>query len=287
MSRLVPIAWLGIIPFIGGCALLGAYPYADRSNPTQVINPSEVQRPVEPSVPPLDDVCQVISVRRLTRALWRQVETSGSAALIDGRYLITAAHNVADYPAGNRMSQIRVSCNARDVTSETVDVTLDRRAIESRVSIPRYAWRAHHRDRKYEFDYAFIDLQESLASANRFSLDPDVVPRVGETLFIGGYPGGVISNQRTLHAGSGKVVGIDGNLITYDIETANGNSGGPLWVVRDGRMYVVAVHVNYSTGRLLNAGFHEEWARWRTPRGTNPRGTNPPGFVSSANQKSS
>jgi len=44
-------------------------------------------------------------------------------------------------------------------------------------------------------------------------------------------------------------------LIYYnDIDTTEGQSGSPIYLIRDGKYYLIGVHVGYSSNRNMNLG---------------------------------
>lgn len=251
--------WVLLAAFLNGCALLGSYPYPDESRPRTPDSPLGAQSVVEELSSPLGGVCHLTTTRRNIKKLWiGDIISNGSAALVQGRYLITAAHNVYDYPLG-WLDNVDVSCNTKQASEATVNVSLNREQIKKQVSVPRYAWRMHGAEKKYEFDFAFVDLGKDLEHGAEFQVDDKVIPQIGEELFLGGYPGGTISDAHTLHVGKGKVVDINLNLMTYDVLTAKGNSGGPVWLKRDNKYYLVGVHVSDCKARLLNESFFSAW----------------------------
>lgn len=261
-----PIAPLALATLLSGCSILGPWPYSDNSNPR--LGPATGQQfPMASTSGPLANVCHLTTTRRSIQTLWfTNITSTGSAALVDGRYLITAAHNVADYPAGNRLQSVEVRCNVAAAESAPADVVLNRTEIADRVTVPSYEWRAHSKDKKYEFDYAFVDLGRDLGIRGEFVLDPSVLPESGDAVHVGGYPGDGISDAYTLHQGTGRVTHRDHNLVTYEMRTATGNSGGPVWLMRDERPHLVAVHVADRMGRVLNSTFYRDWQRWRAER---------------------
>jgi V8-like Glu-specific endopeptidase len=263
MKPHVPVLMLSMM--LSGCSILGPWPYRDNSNP-QPGPETGRQSKVQNLADPLANVCHLRTERRNIKTLWLgRIVSTGSAALIDGRYLITAAHNVADYPAANHLTEIEVRCTAAPSPDQAPDVVLTRAEIKERVAVPSYAWRAHSNDKKYEFDYAFVDLGRRLDIESRFVLDESVLPDSG-TVRIAGYPGGHISDAYTLHMGEGRITQRDHNLLSYEIATATGNSGGPVWMIRNQRPYLVAVHVADRTGRVLNQTFYRDWNAWRNAR---------------------
>ncbi|HEX6373326.1 MAG TPA: serine protease [Longimicrobium sp.] len=260
-----------LVVLLSGCSILGPWPYRDDSDPR--IGPeSGRQLPVTSISAPLANVCHLTTTRINIKGLWFWgIVSNGSAALIDGRYLITAAHNVADYAGGNRLTKMEVRCGATAADGVPADVVLTRSEIRERAAVPSYAWRLHSNDKKYEFDYAFVDLGRQLNIENQFVLDESILPDSGDAVFIAGYPGGTISNAHTLHQGRGRATERDHNLLSYEIGTATGNSGGPVWMIHDEKPHLVAVHVSDRAGRVLNSTFYRDWAAWRSARDNGAR----------------
>ncbi|HEU4559320.1 MAG TPA: serine protease [Longimicrobium sp.] len=221
---------------------------------------------------PLQNVCHLTTRRQQWKGLWIHAwnpKFSGSAALIEGRYLITAAHNVADYPLANRLMRLEVRCNAPIAANQKPDVVLHRHQLKAQVAVPRYAYRVRipPSTRKFQFDYAFVDLGTVLPIPNQFALSPEVHPDSGTVIFLAGYPGGDISNTDTLFRAEGAVMDQrPPNLFSYTIATATGNSGGPVWLVRDDEIYLVGVHVADQVARRVDERFYNDWQAWRRKR---------------------
>lgn len=250
-----------------GCSTLGSYSYSDSSNPKGPDKYNDQIMVSDAIDEPLNSVCQITTTRKNYKTLWfGDTEYTGSAALIDSRYLITAAHNVYDYPL-NYLTSVKVSCGVKSVSENTVQVKLEENELQENISIPRYEFKIFNQGRKYEYDYAFIDLGKKVSAESSFNLPDKRMLRAGSIISIAGYPGGLISNLRTLYMGAGNINDIDGNLAAYSINTATGNSGGPIWVKgEDGRYYIVAVHVKNSGGRIVNESLLADWKEWLKSR---------------------
>jgi V8-like Glu-specific endopeptidase len=255
-------AVLAVVTILSGCSAFGNYSYSEDSSPR--LSPSQLnqQSPSASLAAPLNNVCHLKTKRRNIKRLWLwELSNDSSAALIDGRYLITAAHNVFDYPI-SRLTQIDVRCNTLTTDQAQIDATLFRQAIKKSVDAPKYEYKVFNKTGAFEYDFGFVDLGKDLGLKQEFLVDRNIQPNIGETVFIGGFPGGNIGNASTLYSGSGVIVDIDTNLLTYDIKTATGNSGGPVWIVRAGKKYIVGVHVSPSRARLFNTSFHDQWEAW-------------------------
>lgn len=252
---------------IVGCSSLGSFSYNDYSQP-KAPQSFEDQSVVSGSLnAPLDSVCHLTTTRKNYKTLWfGNTPYTGSAALINGRFLITAAHNVYDYPF-SYLTSVSVSCAVKSVSNESVQIKLDREKILRNISIPRYEFKVINRSKKYEFDYAFIDLGKNITVDSGFHIPEQSAINVGDSVNISGYPGGLISDAHTLHKGTGVISDIDGNLASYSLNTATGNSGGPIWIY-DGnnQYYLVAVHVKNYGGRVINESFLSDWKDWLAER---------------------
>jgi len=203
------------------------YSYDVYSAPALITGSKTSQNAVEEDsiVSPLDSICHIKTTRKGIRTLWlKEKSYHGSAALIENRFLLTAAHNVFDYPA-SRLTSITVRCGEADASIGTVVARLNRENIDKNVFVPRYESRLFKNPKKYEFDYAFIDLRVSLQRSSSFELEAVDMSLNKEPIFIGGFPGGTISDGNQLYEGKASLSHQDQNLINYDINTATGNSG--------------------------------------------------------------
>ena len=254
---------------LASCASLGKHSYDVRSETKSYAPSEDINQQSQEFGPninaPLKSVCHLKTTRRGPRTLWLwESQNTGSAALIENRFLLTAAHNVFDYPA-NKLTSISVTCGETDTAASKALVTLDRQQIKTSVHVPRYEYRIRNEPKNYEFDYAFIDLGKDISQISEFSLGP-INPNI-QKVFIGGYPGNRISTGDKLHSGNSTETFADQNRLSYDIYTATGNSGGPIWTQGTEGIYpIIAVHVTDSGGRLVNDTLISDWNAWRQTR---------------------
>ncbi len=205
-------------------------------------------------------VCRVEVPRRSYKTLWLSVVSNhGSGALVDGRYLVTAAHNVANYIGSRVSGNITVRCGytSKDEYLHTVTVPNVR---PSKVNVPSY--RFSFGSSRYQHDYAFLDLGEYLDGVASFELEEDYTPIEDSKVHISGYPG-IAFDGRTLTTAEGKLTAEVGNTVAYGITTYTGNSGGPVWIATENGRALVAVHVATRLGRVVNQGFLNDWTAWR------------------------
>jgi len=164
-----------------------------------------------------------------------------SAAVYRGRYLLTAAHNVASNSTSG-VRTIDASCGTAEFTVAGIDFpALGRDAVwvPARYSMTRRLPRRHCTD------IAVVRLPQPLTSEQRFAL---AAYRSDGMVTVAGYPGGYrgapeAMDANHLFAGSAASRAENAYLVNYDVLTSTGVSGGPVWEVRDGQPTIVAVHV--------------------------------------------
>lgn len=201
---------------------------------------------------PYDNVCHLSSNR-----------STGSAVLIEGRYLITAAHNLSDYSGFSRVKRLEVRCGV--LAKEGAEaLVFDRPEIKKNRAIPRYSFNPLYRRAQFKNDYAFFDLGKVISAQNHFQLS--AFP-AGTTMSvsIAGYPGGsVCDNCHMLFVGKGETSGaVHRSNFEYNVTTATGNSGGPVWYEKPNGKYALAgIHVAPSRARVVDDVFLDDWKNW-------------------------
>lgn len=176
---------------------------------------------------------------------------NSTAFLYRERYLITAAHNVYS-PAYNRARHIGISCGVTEADQDKPQQVVDYRNV--RVA-SGYFWR------RWSRDFAVVRLDRALTGNAGFALPADDVVAPDTPGRIAGFPGrsgdaGGMTGQR-LFAGAG-TVRRNGSFLSYDIETATGNSGGPVWTEATAGPVALGVHIRPSGARFLDATTRRE-----------------------------
>jgi V8-like Glu-specific endopeptidase len=184
----------------------------------------------------------------------------GTAWLVSPRLMLTAGHCVYMHDRGGWVRQIEVIPGRRGSARPfgSCSVT-DFRSVRG--------W-TQNRDR--DFDYAAILLPESCRLGDQLGWlgfevrDDDELDNL--TINISGYPGDKPAGTQWFH--SNVVTGLDERVITYEIDTAGGQSGAPVWVLKPGvGRFGVGIHTNGSlagnSATRISSGVFNNIVTWR------------------------
>jgi glutamyl endopeptidase len=175
----------------------------------------------------------------------------GTGWLIAKDKVVTAAHCL-EYPsehpkAGTRLSRIRVSPGRSGETGFPIPWQ-----ISEKFSKPDGYTSASGES---PFDYAVIHLPKPCKGLQTFlelaEVDrPD--PWIGQEVCVSGYP--VDSSQRywrQFHHTS-LITAIQGGLLSYSVDTTEGQSGAPVFLPGPGAPQVIAIHTRSASGQNGN-----------------------------------
>lgn len=187
---------------------------------------------------------------------------SSTGVLFEGRYILTAGHNI--YQDISRLKRVTVRCG---VTTARSDLRCDRDPNCQEVAKGWQTMDAQHYDLfnlVNQHDYGVIRLNTPIATTTPVTL-ADAVPAIGGKLLLAGYPAGKsVYDGRTMTSASAQVTEVNdvSGKLEYNINTFTGNSGGPVWqVLPDGSYKLLAIHIQPSEGRLVNTEFKTEIRR--------------------------
>lgn len=199
------------------------------------------------------NVCH-LTIHRRWLGIFGRPGKYGSAVLYRGRYLLTAGHNLYN-PWYNRVSSIEVRCG---VTNADATAAPDHQLVAgTRGRTARgYRWGPFNGD-QFQRDFGVLRLNTPISTLQPVTLLTES-PSPGATVELAGYPGRPIRDALTLYAGSGRLLAPDRHVLRYDIVTAKGNSGGPVWIRAGNSLQLAAIHVTNSGGRAVNRPFIDE-----------------------------
>lgn len=209
------------------------------SSPATDSNSSELFPAYVPS-----NICYLNTTRSARifgfRSTWHSAGT-----LLEGRYLVTAAHNLYD-SWKSKPIQVLVTCKEKDGSIKSS--LISQHGIDKTREIEHY-------DYSFSQDYAFIKLEETLNVEEEISLNDTLNFSEINEVEVAGYPDGKLSY------GKGLVIKpIQTNsTFTYKITTAKGMSGGPVWAGGS----LVGIHGFPGGGRQANSELIEKYINWK------------------------
>jgi hypothetical protein len=205
------------------------------------------------------NVCQLSIKRRNIRSAYlRRVPFNSSAFLYRDRYLVTAAHNVHS-TLFSFLVRADVTCGSADAGAVTPQLSFNRSAVHV---LPGYSFTRPY-PRRYERDVAVVRLRRPICTGISVGIGASGLP-ADQDLFVAGFPGedgdGGGMNGKRLYSAHGRLLGRPQTyLLQHDVITEKGNSGGPVWIVRDSDHSVVGIHVgNDGSARILDDGIRDE-----------------------------
>src|SRR6202034_2263955 len=146
-----------------------------------------------------------------------------SGAYIGDGMIVTAAHNVFSSSGlvASKVGDVAVECGVTEHTDGAGQIPGFN---NSSIAIwPGYRF-GDFRD-----DTAVVRIANPPATS--FEVAPDDLPLTsGQDIYLAGFPGVGYGDGEYMFQGHGKILKADANFVTYDIATATGNSGGPVWV---------------------------------------------------------
>jgi V8-like Glu-specific endopeptidase len=180
--------------------------------------------------------------------------------LIGKRHILTAAHNFAKFGRW-RFGSYVMHATARFGAHgeyEVLDVQNFYRNMQ-----PRYPNK--YGRNKFSYDYCLISLNADVEGIEPFSLvedgDPDFIK--GSVVSSAGYSEG----STHMREDTGEITNKDKDLVSYNLDTEGGLSGGPVWLTdKDGQPKIVGVHVrgfgSQGAARIVSSDVRQQLKSW-------------------------
>lgn len=198
-------------------------------------------------------ICSLLITAR-DRSRW-----IGTGWLVGERTLVTAGHVVYIHSRGGWVRSIEVipGRNAAERPFGSCTATAFRSV------------RGWTEDRNRDYDYAAIILPESCPKGREVgwlgfaNLDTETLERL--TVNLSGYPGDKPPGTQWWHAR--RLTDVEPRTIVYNIDTAGGQSGAPVWRLRNGQRHAVGIHTNGFVGgnsaTRISRPVYENLVRWK------------------------
>jgi V8-like Glu-specific endopeptidase len=219
------------------------------------------------TVAPYRSVCR-LQTQRVSTGLKRNF--TSTAFFIGRNLLLTAGHNVFS-GAFSKVTYFALTPAINGAVMPFGDLSVSGVEVSAAVHChPSYRM-GHRNVKRRQFDLAAIVLPDHALMQLKgwqfhqdFVVDKQVQPEKGERIFSAGYPAeGLLhpSFDGSILALDNSVVhGFDRNFLFHDLDTETGNSGSPVWVERDGKRIVVAIHTFGGGATMLSDADHERIA---------------------------
>ncbi len=165
----------------------------------------------------------------------------GTGFLVGPRLVVTAGHVVYMHNRGGWAKSIEVIPGRNG----------SRRPYGSCKSSFYYSVKGWTQKRKREYDYAAIVLPSDCKFGNQLGYfgygyySKNTLK--GRAVNLSGYPGDKTPGTQWWHAR--KLTDVNSKTLVYNIDTAGGQSGAPVWQYKNGQRYAVGIHTNgHSSG---------------------------------------
>ncbi|NGP89938.1 trypsin-like serine peptidase [Fodinibius halophilus] len=196
------------------------------------------------------NVCYLKTVRAV-RIIGFRTGYNSTGTLIEGQYLVTAAHNLYD-SWRTRLLGVQVTCKADDGSIVTSIVSKEGISKTRKVS---------HYNKEYATDYAFLKLNKPIPVTEILTLTRDTNIENVQEIEVAGYPSIKLEHL------TGKVKHPIPNDSTfyYEVDTKKGMSGGPVWPTSQstGTVPLLGIHVTEGRARIVNSDLIDDFENWK------------------------
>jgi V8-like Glu-specific endopeptidase len=182
--------------------------------------------------------------------------TGCSGAIIASKYVLTAAHCIHDSSRGGWASRVEVVPGLNGTY----------KPYGSAYATYLRSYKGWTEDRNSNYDFALITLDRNIGNTTGWLGYGYYSSINGVTGNIGGYPGD--KGGLSLYYHYGPISRSTSQRVSYQIDTAPGQSGSGVYRIRDQKRYVFAVHTNgagsgsYNSGTRINSDKFDDLKRW-------------------------
>lgn len=156
-------------------------------------------------------------------------KTYASGALIGDRLFATAAHAIVKDGKLPKALTLEFGRNGSEVYYTTNDVKT-------------YILKSNYITNPTDTgDYAFVVLNNGIGDiTGYFGIESSI--SVGTTIYTAGYPQD--KGGKDVYLSQGTVVNVEENKVYYDADTDYGQSGSPVFLIKNGKPHIIAIHTH-------------------------------------------
>lgn len=190
-----------------------------------------------------------LRTKRKAKILGMEATYNATGTIIEGKYIVTAAHNLYDSWKSNL---IEVEVIYKSSIGEVKTSTITKEEIQRTRKTSHYTL-------SYPTDYAFLRLGNAVDIADSVKINTEVSINDIKNIKVAGYPDG------TLLYGSGAIIRPIPNDATfyYAVDTVKGMSGGPVWTEFNSEDLLVGIHVSEGRARLIDPNLIDDFEKWK------------------------
>lgn len=226
---------VAIIASTGGCGGGSGF-----HCPVTTEAPAADQERALDAIGPLSFVCQLTVTRR--RGAFRTRTYVSTGTVVSGGFLVTAGHNVY---REDRLERVEGYCGT------TIAQAGEPTFVFEGEELRRRAFTVRGFGGDFADDYGVLDVGEDTVQGSPWVLSTQA--SAGQRVRLSGYPGDSVSDGVTLYDTETGLTCVNDEFLSYALETATGNSGGPIWVMEAGAPTLLGIHVTGGGAKRIDA----------------------------------
>ena len=216
----------------------------------------------ETSTEPYNQVCFIETYR--VRKFSKNGTFKSTGFFIAPNVILTAGHNLYS----NRLTKVTniKIIPGRYKENSAFDIIELKGELTCQNSIivhPSFKWN------KVNYDFGIIIIPDSLIlktakwpKSTSFKLDSGVELKIGDTLNVSGFPANNGYDGSLMTYESQICYNVFENKISHRFKTETGNSGSPIWIIKNEESFIVGVHTYANAGTLIDKKYIELIQNW-------------------------
>ena len=227
----------------------------------QEVEGNELKTIENTEVSPFNQICYQ-NIRR-NKILWYGGWAESTGFFIDKNFILTAAHNVhSQFLSRVKEIKIKIGRNGDSQIYPTIKIKGKELIAKYVRTSDNYGFLRRY-SKKVKWDFALIYIPDELLPEGytwneEFSLNNNDIILVNEKINLAGYPAtGKIGDTDHYYDGSKMIyqsgkIQPKGKWYEHNFVTHGGNSGSPLWVIKNMKNIIVGIHTFGGSGTLID-----------------------------------